>query len=183
MTALVTDLKRKGRNEAGTNNDSKNQLTSTKVGKPRSVPGGLSGWGEMEKKKVVLEHEVKNLNDSLKKIETKVSAIMEEKEDVIKEVEGKRALLEVKEREYNQLVKLLELTKENEATSLAERGILDLNLRNSLIDKQNYHDELSRKQREKERDFRNLKKMELLLKVSWDALTQTQAMHQRLLLE
>lgn len=63
------------------------------------------------------------------------------------------------------------------------RGILDLNLRNCLIDKQNYHDELSRKQREKERDFRNLKKMELLLKVSWDALTQTQALHQRLLLE
>ncbi|KAF5912233.1 hypothetical protein HPG69_013400, partial [Diceros bicornis minor] len=138
---------------------------------------------EMEKKKLVLEYELKELNDSLKKIETKINAIMEEKEDVIKEVEGKRALLEIKEREYNQLVKLLELTRENEATSLTERGILDLNLRNCLIDKQNYHDELSRKQREKERDFRNLKKMELLLKVSWDALTQTQALHQRLLLE
>ena len=60
---------------------------------------------------------------------------------------------------------------------------MDLNLRNCLIDKHNYHDELSRKQREKERDFRNLKKMELLLKVSWDALNQTQALHQRLLLE
>ncbi|XP_045420244.1 coiled-coil domain-containing protein 146 isoform X1 [Lemur catta] len=138
---------------------------------------------ELEKKKIVLEQEFKELNDSLKKVENKVSAIVEEKEDVIKEVEGKRALLEVKEREYNQLIKLLELTRENEATSLTERGILDLNLRNSLIDKQNYHDELSRKQREKERDFRNLKKTELLLKVSWDALNQTQAMHQRLLLE
>ncbi|XP_008575774.1 PREDICTED: coiled-coil domain-containing protein 146 [Galeopterus variegatus] len=138
---------------------------------------------EMEKKKLVLEHVVKELNDALKKIEMKVSAIVEEKEDVIKEVEGKRALLEIKEREYNQLVKLLELTRENEATSQTERGILDLNFRNSLIDKQNYHDELSRKQREKERDFRNLKKMELLLKVSSDALIQTQAMHQRLLLE
>lgn len=63
------------------------------------------------------------------------------------------------------------------------RGILDINLRNCLIDKQNYHDELSRKQREKERDFRNLKKTELLLKVSLDALTQAQAMNQRLLLE
>ncbi|XP_021545386.1 coiled-coil domain-containing protein 146 [Neomonachus schauinslandi] len=138
---------------------------------------------EMEKKKIVLEYELKELNDSLKKVENKINSIMEEKEDVIKEVEGKRALLEIKEREYNQLVKLLELTRENEATSLTERGILDLNLRNCLIDKQNYHDELSRKQREKERDFRNLKKMELLLKVSWDALTQTQALHQRLLLE
>lgn len=64
-----------------------------------------------------------------------------------------------------------------------DRGILDLNLRNCLIDKQNYHDELSRKQREKERDFRNLKKTELLLKVSLDALNQTQALNQRLLLE
>uniref|UniRef100_A0AC11CXY2 Coiled-coil domain containing 146 n=1 Tax=Ovis aries TaxID=9940 RepID=A0AC11CXY2_SHEEP len=138
---------------------------------------------EMEKKKLLLEYELKELNESLKKVETKINAVMEEKEDVIKEVEGKRALLEIKEREYNQLVKLLELTRENEASSLTERGILDLNLRNCLIDKHNYHDELSRKQREKERDFRNLKKMELLLKVSWDALNQTQALHQRLLLE
>ncbi|XP_045350517.1 coiled-coil domain-containing protein 146 isoform X1 [Leopardus geoffroyi] len=138
---------------------------------------------EMEKKKIVLEYELEELNDFLKKVETKINSLMEEKEDVIKEVEGKRALLEIKEREYNQLVKLSELTRENEATSLTERGILDLNLRNCLIDKQNYHDELSRKQREKERDFRNLRKMELLLKVSCDALTQTQALHQRLLLE
>ncbi|XP_037018120.2 coiled-coil domain-containing protein 146 [Artibeus jamaicensis] len=138
---------------------------------------------EMEKKKLVLDCELKEINDSLKKVETKINAIMEDKEDVIKEVEGKRALLEVKEREYNQLVKQLELTRENEATSLTEKGLLDLNLRNCAIDKQNYHDELSRKQRERERDVRNLKKMELLLKVSWDALTQTQALHQRLLLE
>ncbi|XP_049995754.1 coiled-coil domain-containing protein 146 isoform X2 [Alexandromys fortis] len=138
---------------------------------------------EMEKKNIVLEYEVKELNGSLKKLENKVSALVEEKDDVMKEVEGKRALLEVKEREYNQLLKMLELTKENEASSLAERGILDLNLRNCLIDKQSYHDELSRKQREKERDFRNLKKMELLLKVSLDALAQTQALNQRLLLE
>uniref|UniRef100_A0A8D2DEG1 Coiled-coil domain containing 146 n=1 Tax=Sciurus vulgaris TaxID=55149 RepID=A0A8D2DEG1_SCIVU len=138
---------------------------------------------EMEKKKVVLEYEVKELNDSLKKVENKISAVVEEKEDVIKEVEGKRTLLEVKEREYNQLIKLLELTRENEATSLTEKGILDLNIRNNIIDKQNYHDELSHKQREKERDIRNLKKMEMLLKVSSDALTQTQALHERLLLE
>ncbi|XP_004602188.2 coiled-coil domain-containing protein 146 [Sorex araneus] len=138
---------------------------------------------EMEKKKEILDHEVKELNDSLKKVETKINAIMEEKEEVIKEVESKRALLEIKEREHSQLVKQLELTRENEATSLTERGIVDFNLRNCLIDKQNYHDELSRKQREKERDLRNLKKMELLLKVSLDALTQTQSLHERLQLE
>lgn len=80
----------------------------------------------MEKKKVVLDCELKEINDSLKKVETKINAIMEEKEDVIKEVEGKRALLEIKEREYNQLVKLLELTRENEATSLTEKLVICL---------------------------------------------------------
>lgn len=79
---------------------------------------------EMEKKKLLLEYELKELNDSLKKVETKINAVMEEKEDVIKEVEGKRALLEIKEREYNQLVKLLELTRENEASSLTERFVI-----------------------------------------------------------
>lgn len=76
---------------------------------------------EMEKKKLILEYELKELNDSLKKVETKINALVEEKEDVIKEVEGKRALLEIKERECNQLVKMLELTRENEAASLTER--------------------------------------------------------------
>lgn len=78
----------------------------------------------MEKKKLVLERELKELNDSLKKVENKINAAMEEKEEVIKEVEGKRALLEVKEREYNQLVKLLELTRESEATSVTERLVI-----------------------------------------------------------
>uniref|UniRef100_A0A8C5NUH7 Uncharacterized protein n=1 Tax=Jaculus jaculus TaxID=51337 RepID=A0A8C5NUH7_JACJA len=76
---------------------------------------------EMEKKNIALEGEVRLLNESLKKVETKGNALMEEKEEVIKDVESKRALLEVKEREYNQLIKLLELTRETEASSLTER--------------------------------------------------------------
>uniref|UniRef100_A0A8D2GWI9 Coiled-coil domain containing 146 n=1 Tax=Urocitellus parryii TaxID=9999 RepID=A0A8D2GWI9_UROPR len=79
---------------------------------------------EMEKINIILELEVKELNDSLKKVENKISAVIEEKEDVMKEVEGKRTLLEIKEREYNQLVKLLELTRENEATSLSEKLVI-----------------------------------------------------------
>lgn len=86
----------------------------------------VCSYREMEKKNIVLEYEVKELNGSLKKLENKVNALVEEKDDVMKEVEGKRALLEVKEREYNQLLKMLELTKENEASSLAERWLLFL---------------------------------------------------------
>ncbi|KAL6081483.1 hypothetical protein STEG23_031700, partial [Scotinomys teguina] len=75
---------------------------------------------EMEKKNIVLEEEVKELNESLKRFEDKVSAVSEEKDSVMKEAEGKRALVEAKQREYNQLLKLMELTRENEASSLAE---------------------------------------------------------------
>ncbi|XP_068962646.1 coiled-coil domain-containing protein 146-like [Petaurus breviceps papuanus] len=138
---------------------------------------------EMEKKRAVLVEQVNELSEILKKSETKVNSLLTEKEEVIKEVEGKRALLEIKEREFNQLSKLLELTKENEASLLTERGIVELNLRNCLIDKHNFHDEVIRRQREKDRDIRNLKKMELLLKVSMDSLAQIQTLHQRLLLE
>lgn len=44
------------------------------------------------KKKLLLEYELKELNESLKKVETKINAVMEEKEDVIKEVEGQTGL-------------------------------------------------------------------------------------------
>ncbi|EDL03208.1 mCG120103, isoform CRA_b [Mus musculus] len=83
---------------------------------------------ETEKKNIVLESELKELSDSLKKLENKVNTLAEERDDIMKEVEGKRTLLEVKEREYGQLLKLLELTKENEASSLAERLLIFLHI-------------------------------------------------------
>lgn len=54
-------------------------------------------------------------------MEKKSEEVLEEKEDVMKELDGKRALLESKEREFNHLTKLLEMSKENEATALADR--------------------------------------------------------------
>uniref|UniRef100_A0A8C0H7M1 Uncharacterized protein n=1 Tax=Chelonoidis abingdonii TaxID=106734 RepID=A0A8C0H7M1_CHEAB len=71
-------------------------------------------------KKILVDH-VQELNDALKKMEKKSEEVLEEKEDVMKELDGKRALLESKEREFNHLTKLLEMSKENEATALADR--------------------------------------------------------------
>ncbi|XP_001371121.2 coiled-coil domain-containing protein 146 [Monodelphis domestica] len=138
---------------------------------------------DLEKKRAVIQEQLDEVSETLKKAEAKVNSILTEKDEVVKEVEGKRALLEIKEREFKQLSKLLEINKENEANLLTERGITELSLRNCLIDKHSYHDEVTRKQREKDRDIRNLKKMELLLKVSNDSLCQIQALHQRLTLE
>ncbi|XP_067420622.1 coiled-coil domain-containing protein 146 [Emydura macquarii macquarii] len=138
---------------------------------------------DAEKKKKILIDHVQELNDALKKMEKKSEEELEEKEDVMKELDGKRALLESKEREFNHLTKLLEMSKENEATALADRAVLEIGLRNSLLEKQKQHDNLIHKQREKDRDLRNLKKMEMQLKIAYDSLEQIKLLHERLTLE
>uniref|UniRef100_A0A452H4L3 Uncharacterized protein n=1 Tax=Gopherus agassizii TaxID=38772 RepID=A0A452H4L3_9SAUR len=134
------------------------------------------------KKKILIDH-VQELNDALKKVEKKSEEVLEEKKDVMKELDGKRALLESKEREFNHLTKLLEMSKENEATALADRAVLEIGLRNYLLEKQKQHDNLIYKQREKDRDLRNLKKMEMQLKIAYDSLEQIKLLHERLTLE
>ncbi|XP_040199404.1 coiled-coil domain-containing protein 146 [Rana temporaria] len=135
---------------------------------------------ETEKKKLKMEEECQELNNSVKQMENKSKKLLEEKEDVLKELEGKRTLLENKEQEFNHLTKLLEYSKENEAAALGERAALELNLRHAMIEKQNQHDALTRKQREKERDLRNIKKLELQFKSANDALAHTQALYDKI---
>ncbi|XP_069834159.1 coiled-coil domain-containing protein 146 [Dendropsophus ebraccatus] len=135
---------------------------------------------ETEKKKLKLEDECQELNLNLKQIENKTKKMLEEKEDVMKELEGKKILLENKEQECNHLTKLLEFAKENEAVALGERAALDLNLRHAMIEKQTQHDALTRKQKEKDRDMRNIKKLELQLKSANDALIHTQSLYDKI---
>ncbi|KAM4748551.1 coiled-coil domain-containing protein 146 [Rhinophrynus dorsalis] len=131
---------------------------------------------EAEKKKTKLEEECQELNHSLKQMETRSIRLLEEKDEVKKELERNRTLLENREQEFNHLTTLLEMAKENEAVALGERAAVDLNLQHVMIDKQTQHDTLTRKQREKDRELRNIKKMELQLKSASDALAHTQSL-------
>ncbi|XP_070325794.1 coiled-coil domain-containing protein 146 isoform X2 [Odocoileus virginianus] len=147
--------------------------------------------GEMEKKMRLLRESTEELRKEVMQKKLEIKNLREDltckQKQLLKEQKELEELLEYQVTLKDEVVHHqsipVQIGKEIEKTTRKKVGILDLNLRNCLIDKHNYHDELSRKQREKDRDFRNLKKMELLLKVSWDALTQTQALHQRLLLE
>lgn len=76
---------------------------------------------ETEKKKLKLGEQCQELNHNLKQTENKTKKMLEEKEDVMRELEGKRTLLENKEQESNHLTTLLEFSKENEAVALGER--------------------------------------------------------------
>nr|KAF6469088.1 coiled-coil domain containing 146 [Molossus molossus] len=147
--------------------------------------------GEMEKKMRLLRESTEEIRKEIMQKKLEIKNLREDltskQKQLVKEQKELEELLEyqvnLKDEVVHHQAIPVQIGKEIEKTTRKKVGILDLSLRNCLIDKQNYHDELSRKQREKERDFRNLKKMELLLKVSWDALTQTQALHQRFLLE
>ncbi|XP_026557553.1 coiled-coil domain-containing protein 146 [Pseudonaja textilis] len=138
---------------------------------------------DIEKRKILLQEEAQELVEMSKKMETKCVEAMEEKEDAIKEVDGKKALLEIKEREFNTQSKVHEMNKENEGTAISERGVLEMGFRNVTNLKQKLHDTLSRMQREKEKDFRTFKKMEMQLKIAQEGLIQVQSHHERMLLE
>uniref|UniRef100_A0A8C5QG98 Coiled-coil domain containing 146 n=1 Tax=Leptobrachium leishanense TaxID=445787 RepID=A0A8C5QG98_9ANUR len=128
---------------------------------------------ETEKKKIKLEEQCQDVKSSLKQTEQKTKSTLEEKEEVLKELDEKRMLLQNGEQEFNQLTKLLEMSKEAETSALEERAMLELKLRHILIDKQAHHDALARKQKEKDKDLRNVKKIELQLKSASDAVEHT----------
>ncbi|XP_053262677.1 coiled-coil domain-containing protein 146 [Podarcis raffonei] len=138
---------------------------------------------ETEKKRKAIQEEAREIFESLRKIEAKNDEALEEKDDVMKEVDGKKALLESKEREFISLTKMHEMNKENEGSAIAERAILEMGSRNCIVTKQKLQDTLSRMQREREKDFRNFKKMEMQLKIAQEGLEQIRSYHERIQLE
>jgi hypothetical protein len=56
-----------------------------------------------------------------------------------------------------------------------------MNLRHIQLEKKNNHDVLSRKSREKERDLRALKKLELQMKVAEENLAHTKTIHEKVI--
>ncbi|KFP18115.1 Coiled-coil domain-containing protein 146 [Egretta garzetta] len=138
---------------------------------------------DAEKKKEALNDQIEELNGTLKAIGKRTEEILQEREDVMKELEGKQILLESKERECINLTKLLEISREKESGVLSDREALEDNLNKSVLEKKKQHDILIHQQTQKDRALRNLKKMELQLKMIYDSLEQDKSKHNRLKLE
>lgn len=76
---------------------------------------------DAEKKKEAFNDQIEELNGTLKAIEKRTEEILQERENVMKELDGKQILLESKEREYITLTKLLEISREKESAVLSDR--------------------------------------------------------------
>ncbi|XP_030072255.1 coiled-coil domain-containing protein 146 [Microcaecilia unicolor] len=138
---------------------------------------------EVQKNIRKLDLNCQELSTVVKQVEFKAKKMMEEKQDITRELEGKQAFLENKEQQFNQLTKMLLLAKENEAMAFSERATVDLNLRHATIQRQAQNEALTRKQREKDRELKNVKKLELQLKTASDALSHVQMIYEKLQVE
>ncbi|XP_074423971.1 coiled-coil domain-containing protein 146 [Larus michahellis] len=138
---------------------------------------------DAEKKKETLDDQIEELNGTLKAIEKRTEEILQEREDVMKELDGKKILLESKEQECITLTKLIEINREKESAVLSDREALEDNLNKHVLEKKKQHDILIQNQTQKDRELRNLKKMELQLNTIYESLEQDKSQHKRLKLE
>ncbi|XP_078495204.1 coiled-coil domain-containing protein 146 [Ciona intestinalis] len=134
---------------------------------------------DVTKRQSELSVQFGHLESEMKMIEGKRVRIEEEKREVEDELDFQRSILEGKEREYDKLMKDFDFEKEREAVLLGDRASLDLSLRHTQLEKKTGHDTLTRKQREKDRDLRQLKKLEQQLKVTSDALSHQQTIYDK----
>ncbi|XP_073184662.1 coiled-coil domain-containing protein 146 isoform X3 [Lepidochelys kempii] len=147
--------------------------------------------GETEKKTKVLKENCEELRKETIQRRMEIKAL---KEDVtskqrlmLREQKEVEELLEQQDELKDELVRLhaipLQLGKDMDKIKRKTLAGLEIGLRNCLLEKQKQHDNLVFKQREKDRDLRNLKKMEMQLKIAYDSLEQIKLLHERLTLE
>uniref|UniRef100_UPI00398EE4B2 coiled-coil domain-containing protein 146 isoform X2 n=1 Tax=Pristiophorus japonicus TaxID=55135 RepID=UPI00398EE4B2 len=153
-----------------------------------SVPGQLAKdmqkinrkRNNLEKAKAEIVAEYNEVLNSVRQIENKCKMIEDEKMEVMKELDEKRVSLDIKEQDYNQLVKIAEFGKEDESALMGERATLDLQLRYIQTDKKILSDTVVLKQREKDRELRKMKKKDKQLKISIDSLAYVELIYERI---
>ncbi|KAL2309063.1 hypothetical protein Nmel_005242, partial [Mimus melanotis] len=135
---------------------------------------------DAEKKNEALNDQIEKLNRTLKATEKRTEEILQEKEDVMKELDERQTLIKKNERECIALKKLLEISAEKELAVLSDRQILENNLNKCIFENKKQQDILSHHQTQKDKELKSLKKIELQLKGIWDSLEGDKAKHKRL---
>ncbi|KAM7057348.1 coiled-coil domain-containing protein 146 [Acridotheres tristis] len=135
---------------------------------------------DAEKKNEALNDQIAKLNRTLKATEKRTEEILQEKEDVMKELDERQTLIKKNERDCVALKKLLEISAEKELAVLSDRQILENNLNKCIFENKKQQDILSHHQTQKDKELKSLKKIELQLKGIWDSLEGDKAKHKRL---
>lgn len=117
--------------------------------------------------------------NNLKSLEEQRQTLEEEKYSADVELDKQRIALDEKQRAYDALMREHESAREKEAQLMGDKAALDLSLRTIHIEKKNTHEIVARKQREKDKDLRNLKRAELQQKVAEDNLAHQKMIYDK----
>lgn len=76
---------------------------------------------DAEKQNEALNDQIEELNSTLKATEKRTEEILQEKKDVMKEMDERQTVIQKNERQCNNLTKLLEINAEKEFAILSDR--------------------------------------------------------------
>lgn len=186
--SLKEDVERQNRNLKIEQDEVRKKITEVEQLKSNLVAENAKP-GFFKKDNDRLERQSKELNKKLddckknynetavieKNLSKQLYTADEENSQIKRDLDEIQSKLQETEQKYDVLMKDSGYIKERETMLLGDKGTLDMNLRHISLEKKNLHEMHSRKLRERDRDTKNYKKLELQLKIAADNLTNTTA--------
>ncbi|RNA21673.1 coiled-coil domain-containing protein [Brachionus plicatilis] len=136
---------------------------------------------DVSKQMQQIEKQIEQIGAELAECEKLRNENEDKKSELMDQVSKEKNASFEKEKEFNDLSKQFELEKEKEVVLLSDKAALELSLKHILADKKLEYDSLMRIQKEKERDTKNLKKLELQLKAGMDSLMNIRLQHEKIM--
>ncbi|XP_069565330.1 coiled-coil domain-containing protein 146 [Brachyistius frenatus] len=127
-----------------------------------------------------LNVEISEMEEQVKEVDERNRSLRMKREEVMQELEGRKARVEASQREHRQLLKEQEVSREAEAELMGNRGIFEIKLQNVMCDRKHLYESQSVQLKEKNRQMQALKRMEHALTMATEQLDHTQSVYNQL---
>uniref|UniRef100_A0A3B1ILD9 Coiled-coil domain containing 146 n=1 Tax=Astyanax mexicanus TaxID=7994 RepID=A0A3B1ILD9_ASTMX len=134
---------------------------------------------DLEKHKAGLELQLQEQEELKKKTQARCWQLEEESRAVKRELEDRMAKMDAAQRQSNFKLTEVELTKEKKAILLEQSSLLDIKIQQTTTERQSLLENVPRQMREKDKLLHHLKKTQLQLQESKNALEQTQELYNK----
>ncbi|XP_056280649.1 coiled-coil domain-containing protein 146 isoform X2 [Pseudoliparis swirei] len=127
------------------------------------------------KKMEALNTEVTQAEQHVKEVDERNRSLRSKKKELNGELEGLRAQIDASQKECRQLLKEQEVSREDEAELVGNRGILEMKLQSVMCDRKHLYESHSVRLKETNRQFQALKRTEQALTMASEQLEHTQS--------
>ncbi|XP_075252758.1 coiled-coil domain-containing protein 146-like [Convolutriloba macropyga] len=133
----------------------------------------------VDEKLGVLQDTYSDLTANVNEIIKQNTIIEREKDDLDEDLRKLNLKKEEEYREYQFLSKDLDYSKERENVLLGDRATLELSLKHLNLEKKNLHERHSKLMREKDKNLKSLKKLEVQLKMAKETLANQYSVYDK----